>query len=370
MFKILNNIYGYGNRFPILTSRNFSHHKGLLKDYNKLSENKLKKQEKTIGKFKEVWQINHMNLMKKYKIYINNMIQQYDNNMNNVEKRFPKMKIMRVFNTGLKDIYQDIKKYISIKKKKKLNGIQSLTRDEIELNFKLPRDLLKVSPVLIISAIPFTNYIVFPLIYFFPRVFLVSYFWTIQQRLDYFLYNYKRKLKYNKPVLRCLQAQKREISQLHRIRWNGIIASLGSGTHPTISDLIACKELFKGHPFSLNSLKRNHINELLGLHTMSRWMPFRRKRLLNRGLLIKSMDIAIQKEGGVTKIPIEALKWVVSFRGLNPVNMSTESMQEWLDQWLIISSEVDKTSISLLLHCPVLLAYNHPTNWTLLYRKV
>ncbi|XP_051162921.1 LETM1 domain-containing protein 1 isoform X2 [Leptopilina boulardi] len=103
---------------------------------------------------------------------------------------------------------------------------------------------------------------------------------------------------------------------------------------------------------------------------MSRWMPFRRKRLLNRGLLIKSMDIAIQKEGGVTKIPIEALKWVVSFRGLNPVNMSTESMQEWLDQWLIISSEVDKTSISLLLHCPVLLAYNHPTNWTLLYRKV
>lgn len=60
----------------------------------------------------------------------------------------------------------------------------------------------------------------------------------------------------------------------------------------------------------------------------------------------------------------------VSFRGLNPVNMSTESMQEWLNQWLSVSSEVNEISISLLLHCPILLAYNHPNNWTLLYRKI
>lgn len=43
---------------------------------------------------------------------------------------------------------------------------------------------------------------------------------------------------------------------------------------------------------------------------MSRWMPFRRKRLMKRGLLLKNMDNAIRKEGGVTKLSTEALKWV------------------------------------------------------------
>lgn len=55
------------------------------------------------------------------------------------------------------------------------------------------------------------------------------------------------------------------------------------------------------------------------------------------------------------------------FRGLNPVNMSTEDMRNWLNGWLTVSSEVEEQNISLLLHCPILLAYNHETNWILLY---
>lgn len=369
MLKVFSNNFGSGNRFPVLTNKYFSqYNKGLLT--NK-PQNKMTTSQTAFEKINELSKMKNMSFMQKYKSYMMFMIQHYDNNMTNVEKRFPKMKIVRVFNTGLKDLYQDVKKYMSIMKKKKKVGSQGLTREELELNFKLPNDLIKVSPILMISAIPFTNYIVFPLIYFFPRVFLVSYFWTLQQRLDFFLYNYKQKLKYNKPVFRCLQAQKREIKRFPTaVRWNSVIACIGSGTHPTTSDVIACKDLFTGYPFSINSLKQSHISDLLSLHTMSRWMPFRRKRLMKRGLLLKNMDNAIRKEGGVTKLSTEALKWVVAFRGLNPVNMSNESMQEWLDEWLIVSSAVDKESISLLLHCPVLLAYNHPTNWTLLYRKV
>ena len=52
---------------------------------------------------------------------------------------------------------------------------------------------------------------------------------------------------------------------------------------------------------------------MLHMHGMPRWQPFRRQRLLNRGLLLKRMDNAIQNEGGVTKIPNEALKWVNIF---------------------------------------------------------
>ena len=49
--------------------------------------------------------------------------------------------------------------------------------------------------------------------------------------------------------------------------------------------------------------------------------------------------------------------------------MSIDNMQAWLNQWLIVSTNVELNSISLLLHCPILLAYNHETNWTLLYHK-
>ncbi|XP_033208158.1 uncharacterized protein LOC117167380 isoform X8 [Belonocnema kinseyi] len=89
----------------------------------------------------------------------------------------------------------------------------------------------------------------------------------------------------------------------------------------------------------------------------------------------EKLNFVIEADSGFTDIT-NAVDYdcgsteAVSFRGLNPVNMSTESMQEWLNQWLSVSSEVNEISISLLLHCPILLAYNHPSNWTLLYRKV
>lgn len=55
------------------------------------------------------------------------------------------------------------------------------------------------------------------------------------------------------------------------------------------------------------------------------------------------------------------------FRGLNPTNMSSAAMLEYLQNWLTISKEVDASSYSLLLHLPIFLAYNQPTNFSLLY---
>lgn len=55
------------------------------------------------------------------------------------------------------------------------------------------------------------------------------------------------------------------------------------------------------------------------------------------------------------------------FRGLNPTNMSTATMMEYLKNWLTVSQEVDSSSYSLLLHLPIFLAYNQPSNFALLY---
>ncbi|XP_033208151.1 LETM1 domain-containing protein 1 isoform X2 [Belonocnema kinseyi] len=296
MYKIGNGILSRGN---CLTSFNTRQVPRLIQ-YGTNSKNPSEKRaditQRRMAFFKKMWLLHYMNFISSYQ--------------KNLEKKFPKMKIMRIFNSGIKDLYLDIKRYVFIRKKQKQQGIEKLTRDELELSFTLPKDLIKVSPILLISAIPFTNYIVLPMIYLFPRTFLISHFWSIQQRLDYLLYEHKRKLKYNKSVLRSLQAEMQNIDQPSlKVKWSGVIASLGSGTHPTTSDIIASKQIFIGQPYSLNSLRKSHVKELLRVHGMPEWKPFRRKRLLDRGLLIKRMDTAIRNEGGVTKVPNEALKW-------------------------------------------------------------
>lgn len=90
----------------------------------------------------------------------------YVKNYTNVlESRFPTaVKMYRVFSVGIKDFLSDLKKYISIRLKiAKDHGFLNLSRKDIELYEKMPSDMCRITPVLILSAIPFGNYIVFPL---------------------------------------------------------------------------------------------------------------------------------------------------------------------------------------------------------------
>lgn len=82
-----------------------------------------------------------------------------------LEERFPTaMKMYRVFSVGIKDFLIDLKTYISLRIKiVKDQGFATLSRQEIELYQKMPTDMFKIAPVLILSAIPFGNYVIFPL---------------------------------------------------------------------------------------------------------------------------------------------------------------------------------------------------------------
>lgn len=42
-------------------------------------------------------------------------------------------------------------------------GIPRLSRKELELYYQFPKDMRTIAPVLLISALPFMNYIMFPL---------------------------------------------------------------------------------------------------------------------------------------------------------------------------------------------------------------
>lgn len=200
-----------------------------------------------VANLKKYWFGRYMNYIKNYE--------------RTLEQRFPRtMQVYRVFSVGSRDVYADLKKFVSAIKKQGLNGTDSLTREELQLMYTMPRDLRKLSPLFLLSAVPFTNYIIFPLAIYFPRYLLTSHYWTLQQKLDFMLSDHKGRLKHNRSLLRCMQAELKTIEgQTLRIKWRDVIACLGSGTHPTTKNIVACSELFSGSPYSLNTLKRRHM---------------------------------------------------------------------------------------------------------------
>lgn len=83
-----------------------------------------------------------------------------------LEKRFPSaMHIYRVFSVGVKDFYGDMKRYVKIYNivNSSTKGFAALTRQEMELYQQMPKDIMRIGPVLLVATLPFANYVVFPL---------------------------------------------------------------------------------------------------------------------------------------------------------------------------------------------------------------
>lgn len=288
-----------------------------------------------------------------------------------LEKKFPSaMHVYRVFLVGVKEFFNDMKKLVKITKivYTNDNDLRCLTRKEIELYYQMPRDMKKVAPVLLISALPFANYVVFPLAYMYPRTFLTSHFWSIQQKVDFAQLDLKQRLQYNRRVFRCMQAKldamrKSKDPQFGKVSY--ILGLLGSGLHPTAAEILDVKDLFTRAPFGLRHLSSVHLKYLCRLHDLQRPVFMRRYRLSERAYVVHHMDLAIKREGGVHNMPIESLKHACFIRGLNATNLSAESMIAWLNDWVKVSLIINQDNISLFLHLPILLSYNHPNNWIL-----
>lgn len=286
-----------------------------------------------------------------------------------LETRFPNaVKMYRVFSVGIKDFLRDLKTYISLRIKiTRDQGFKNMSRQEIELYQKMPSDMLRIAPVLVLSAIPFGNYIIFPLAFLKPKSLLCSHFWSIQQKVEFSRQDLIERLKNNKPVFRALQSKVEDIidSDLKK-KWQRVVALLGSGVHPTPNDLLACKDLFSKEPYQLSSLTYAHLGYLLKMYGLRKTL-FRSNKLRYKAFILLEMDKAIIREGGVDGLSTESLRNACHIRGLNASNLANSDMKDWLRNWLVVSENVDKSSYSLLLHCPIFLAYNHPQNWVLIY---
>lgn len=81
-----------------------------------------------------------------------------------LDNKFPSaMHVYRVFIVGIKEFYKDIKHFVRVARIANSQGFKTLARKDIELYYQMPKDMIRVAPVLLISALPFANYVIFPL---------------------------------------------------------------------------------------------------------------------------------------------------------------------------------------------------------------
>ncbi|XP_037076930.1 LETM1 domain-containing protein 1-like [Pollicipes pollicipes] len=230
-----------------------------------------------------------------------------------LESEFPAaFRLYRVFTVGVRDFVRDAKSFALLARKVHSTGLGSLSRRELELYFRTPRDMRAVAPVLLVSALPLAQNVVFPLAYLFPRQLLSRHFWSLQQRAEFALHEHKRRLLYMRPVLRHLQARWRLVSCTASV-------CSPSGDGARCANMASCCGI---------------------------WTP------------------AMAREG-VTDMSLEELYYACFLRGLNPQNLPRDQMVSWLSQWALVSGQMEPGAASLLLHCPLLLGYNQPTNWAL-----
>ncbi|GAB0086560.1 LETM1 domain-containing protein [Sergentomyia squamirostris] len=296
-------------------------------------------------------------------------LQNYDKVL---EKKFPAaMHVYRVFMVGVKDFFGDFKKFLKITRiaNTSPNGLKALTRKELELYYQMPRDMMKIAPVLLISALPFANYVIFPLAYMYPRHFLTSHFWDIRQKSEFHQLYLKEKIIHNRRIFRYMQSKLEVLRPIEEDfnKLSYILGLLGSGLHPTAQEILATKHIFGQNPYQMSSLTSGHVAALCHLHGVRTGL-LKRARLAERFHLFRHMDRAIKHEGGVHNMQPDALKHACFLRGLNPTNLSNEQMIEWLREWVTVSLAVDTDTMSLFFHLPILIAYNHPNNWRLTHK--
>jgi len=287
-------------------------------------------------------------------------VQGYENIM---EKNFPKaFKIYQVFSIGIKDFYRDFKLFIVINmEQRRGKKFRDLTLQEIEICHSMPREIRRVAPTLLLSSLPFANYVIFPLAYAFPKRLLSSHFWSIQQKNEFSLQDHKLKLHYYRPVFRHLQAKLSTIAEPKlRDNCNEMFHKLGSGTHPTIPEIMAVKTAFTNAPYALRFLTFGHISSLCHMHQLSSY-GLRHNRLWYHAGVLRQMDLAIVRES-IQKLNSGQLRHACFLRGINPTGMTNLEMLAWLKDWISVTQRLDAENLSLLLHCPILLAYNSPTN--------
>ncbi|XP_066440477.1 LETM1 domain-containing protein 1 isoform X1 [Eleutherodactylus coqui] len=281
-----------------------------------------------------------------------------------LERKFPKFYILySTFMKGAKMLWIDGKEVTRIRRRMKSQGIQyhQLPYRDMEKLRQFRRDLIKATPVIIISAPPFANYLVFVLMYLFPRQLLIRHFWTPKQQEEFLeIYHNKRKDVYEDVLDSLLQSLPSVTEQTLQDQIRYLVTQVQQGIHPKVANIEQVRTAFSGPPFCMSNLDVYQMRSLSRIMFLTPHLPafFLQRRLRSHIFEIHHLDHALL-QCGVQELADEEVKRACYIRGLNSAHLSIEDCRKWLRCWLQLSETLKESEASLLLHSMVLLSANY-----------
>ncbi|XP_045911175.1 LETM1 domain-containing protein 1 isoform X1 [Micropterus dolomieu] len=282
-----------------------------------------------------------------------------------LKRRFPRFfQLYHTFMEGFKLLFEDAKDVRRIKTKMVSDGLQfqDLPYREMEKLRQFRRGMIKALPLVVISIPPFANYLVFVLMYFFPRQLLIPHFWTPRQQVEFQGVYHSLRVRHHWPVLKGLEYTSLQVkdNQLQS-RLKDLCAKVQSGETPQVSEILAVRSLFSGPPLGIKRMsvdQMRHVSRLLFLTPLLPGFLIGR-RLNSHGLELLQLDRALSRLGPHQLSDFE-LRQACYVRGLNSNSLCINQCREWLFQWLQMSSSLKDSEVSLLLHSIVFLSANYP----------
>ncbi|XP_077609521.1 LETM1 domain-containing protein 1 isoform X1 [Crocuta crocuta] len=279
-------------------------------------------------------------------------------------RHFPRFYVLyTIFMKGLQMFWADAKKARRIKTYMWKHNVKfhQLSYREMEHLRQFRRDVTKCLFLGIISIPPFANYLVFLLMYLFPRQLLIQHFWTPKQQIDFLdIYHALRKQSHPE-ILGYLERVIPLVSDAG-LRWHmtELCTKIQHGTHPAVHDILALRACFSNHPLGMNQLHALQMRALSRAMLLTPYLPsfLLRHRLKTHTTVIHQLDKALVKLG-IGHLTPQEVKSACYLRGLNSTHVAEERCRTWLGEWLQISCSLKEAELSLLLHNVVLLSINY-----------
>ncbi|XP_068996983.1 LETM1 domain-containing protein 1 [Embiotoca jacksoni] len=283
-----------------------------------------------------------------------------------LKRRFPRFFLLyHTFVEGFKLLFRDAKDVRRIKVQMVHDGLkfQDLSYREMEKLRQFRRDVIKAVPLVIISIPPFANYLVFVMMYFFPRQLLIPYFWTPRQQVEFRGMYHSHRAQQHRLVLKGIESTSHHVknSQL-QVRLKDLCAKVQSGATPKVSEILAVRRLFSGPPLGIKRMSVNHMRHVSHLLFLTPWLPgfLIGRRLNSHALELLQLDRALSRLGP-HQLNDSELRQACYVRGLNSDILGVNQCREWLSLWLQVSSSLKESEVSLLLHSIVFLSANYPS---------
>ncbi|XP_068948644.1 LETM1 domain-containing protein 1 isoform X2 [Petaurus breviceps papuanus] len=264
---------------------------------------------------------------------------------------------------GFQMLLADAKKARRIKafmSQKKLMFHQLSYRDMEHLR-QFRRDVTKCLFLGIISIPPFANYLVFLLMYLYPRQLLIQHFWTSKQQMEFLDIYHARRKQSHPEILNCLEKAIPLISNAAlQQHFTYLCTKVQSGAHPSINDMLLLKKCFSTYPLDIAHLSVPHMKALSRAMILTPHLPslLLRYRLNKHTTVLHQLDKAL-KRLGTGQLTAQEVKSACYLRGLDSTHLGEDWCRIWLEEWLQLSCSLKNAEMSLLLHAVVLLSTNY-----------